>query len=150
VYLCDTFTGMTAPTVEDTSEMHGSAIDGERAWEALFEPEVFGREQVEMLLASTGYPRERVHFVVGPVEETLPTEAPDRIAVLRLDTDWYQSTRHELDQLYPRLTPGGVLLVDDYGHWDGARRAVEEYFDETGDRPLFARTDYSGRMSIKW
>ena len=81
---------------------------------------------------STGYPAERVHLVRGPVEETIPGAAPDALALLRLDTDWYASTRHELEHLYPRLATGGVLIVDDYGHWEGARRAVDEYFDDRG------------------
>ena len=71
-------------------------------------------------VARAGYPRERLHFVEGRVEETLPGHAPDRIALLRLDTDWYESTRHELVHLYPRLAPGGVLIIDDYGWWRGA------------------------------
>ena len=87
------------------------------------------------MLHGTGYPPERIHFVRGPVEETLPAGAPDEIALLRLDTDWYESTRHELEHLYPRLAAGGVLLVDDYGHWEGARKAVDEYFADHGDRP---------------
>ena len=66
-------------------------------------------------LHGVGYPRERLHFVQGPVEETLPGSAPESIALLRLDTDWYSSTKHELEHLYPRLVPGGVLIIDDYG-----------------------------------
>src|SRR5205814_597332 len=97
---------------------------GRRGWDHWFGAEVFGLEQVEAVLTATGYPKDSLHFVAGPVEETLPAAAPGQIAVLRLDTDWYESTRHELEHLYPDLTPGGVLLVDDYGHWEGARRAV--------------------------
>ena len=71
---------------------------------------------------------------------------PERIALLRIDTDWYESTRHELVHLYPRLSPGGVLIIDDYGHWQGARKAVDEYF-QAG---LFLNhIDYTGRLAIK-
>jgi len=88
-----------------------------------------------------------VEFVVGKVEDTIPARAPESIALLRLDTDWYESTRHELQHLYPRLAEGGVLIIDDYGHWQGARRAVDEYFR---DRPiLLNRIDYTGRIAIK-
>ena len=80
------------------------------------------------------YPAERVHFVKGKVEDTIPG-APERIAILRLDTDWYESTRHELEHLYPG-SPGGVLLLDDYGYWEGAREAVDEFLDQTGERLL--------------
>ena len=87
-------------------------------------------------------------FVVGPVESTLPATAPDQIALLRLDTDWYESTRHELNHLYPLLSVGGVLIIDDYGHWQGAQRAVDEYFS-TRAPLLLTRVDYTGRMAVK-
>jgi hypothetical protein len=98
---------------------------------------------------ATGYPAERVHLVRGPVEETLPAAAPERLALLRLDTDWYASTRHELEHLYPRLVDGGVLIVDDYGHWQGARQAVDEYFAGTAPPPLLHRIDYTARIGVK-
>ena len=98
-------------------------------------------------LAETAYPR--VEFVQGRVENTLPAAAPPEIAVLRLDTDWYESTRHELEHLYPRLVDGGVLIVDDYGYWQGARQAVDEYFGETGEAILLNRIDDTGRIAVK-
>ena len=76
-------------------------------------------------METTGYPS--IRYVVGEVEDTIPAQMPERISLLRLDTDWYESTRHELEHLWPRLRPGGVLILDDYGWWDGARRAVDEY-----------------------
>jgi hypothetical protein len=100
-------------------------------------------------LRSTGYPEDRVHFVQGRVEDTIPGVIPERIALLRLDTDWYESTRHELIHLYPRLVPGGVLIIDDYGHWQGPREAVDEYFAGLPDAPFLSRIDYSGRIAIK-
>ena len=90
-----------------------------------------------------------MHFVRGKVEDTLPERAPDQLALLRLDTDWYESTRHELVHLYPLLAPGGVLIIDDYGHWDGSRKAVDEYFDGEADPILLSRIDYTGRIGIK-
>ena len=157
VYLYDTFEGMTEPTDADTSTLDGSALAswrsatsrGHRPWKQFFEPEIFALDQVKQVLTETGYPQDRLHFVVGPVEQTIPATVPDSIAVLRLDTDWYESTQHEMHHLYPRLCPGGVLLVDDYGHWDGARQAVDEFFAQHGPRPLLARTDYTGRMAVK-
>jgi hypothetical protein len=100
-------------------------------------------------MRSTGYPDQRLHFIRGTVEETIPGAAPSRLALLRLDTDWYESTRHELLHLYPRLADGGVLIVDDYGHWEGARRAVDEYFAEHPPLPLLARVDYTARIAVK-
>ena len=87
-----------------------------------------GCDEVRRNLASTGYPSDRVHFIRGRVEDTIPANAPKSIALLRLDTDWYESTRHELTHLYPRLVRGGVLIIDDYGHWQGARQATDEIF----------------------
>lgn len=157
IYLYDTFEGMTAPTELDVSEIDGSALEtwrraeeaGERPWSQLFDPESFNEEAVRSTLLETGYPAERIHLVAGPVEETLPAQAPDSLALLRLDTDWYESTRHELLHLYPRLAAGGVLIVDDYGHWEGARRAVDEYFAENPPRPVLSEIDYTGRIAIK-
>ena len=152
LYLFDTYTGMPEPGAEDVS----SPYDGyspHRLWKLISGA---GRtwagapvEAVRANLASTGYPTERMHFVEGMVEETLPGAAPERIAILRLDTDWYSSTKHELETLYPRLSERGVLIVDDYGHHAGARRAVDEYFAEIGEAPLLTRLDYTGRIAIR-
>src|SRR4029078_10706092 len=89
---------------------------------------------VQQAILQTGYPWHNIHFVPGPVEGTLPQQAPDSIALLRLATDWHASTRHELEHLYPRLVDGGVLIIDDYGHWQGARRAGGEYFADRGNQ----------------
>jgi hypothetical protein len=96
-----------------------------------------------------GYPKEKLHYVQGKVEDTIPGAAPGQIALLRLDTDWYESTHHELIHLYPRLSAGGVLIVDDYGHWQGSRRAVDEWIAQTGARILLNRIDYTGRVAVK-
>ncbi len=69
----------------------------------------------------TGYPSDQIHYRVGKVEDTIPKHLPDKISLLRLDTDWYESTAHEMQHLFPRLVDGGVLIIDDYGHWEGAR-----------------------------
>lgn len=98
-------------------------------------------------MQSTVYPTDLQRYVKGKVENTIPAEAPEAIALLRLNTDWYESTRHELTHLWPRLQQGGVLIIDDYGHWEGARKAVDEFF---ADHPvLLARVDYTGRMTVK-
>ena len=98
-------------------------------------------------MRSTGLDPARLHLVRGMVEDTIPADVPDQIAVLRLDTDWYESTRHELVHLYPRLASGGVLIIDDYGHWQGARRAVDEFF--ATEPVLLQRIDYTGRLALK-
>jgi hypothetical protein len=86
---------------------------------------------------------------VGKVEDTIPADIPEKIALLRLDTDWYESTKHELIHLFPRLQKGGVLIIDDYGFWKGARKAVDEYFAENNIQILLNRIDDTGRMAIK-
>ncbi len=74
---------------------------------------------------------------------------PAAVAILRLDTDWYESTRVEMEVLYPRLADAGVLIIDDWGHWEGSRRAVEEYFAARPPMPLLNRIDYSARIGVR-
>jgi O-methyltransferase len=152
LYLFDTFAGMAEPGSEDIPSPYDGysphkrwrRLTGRgRQWAGVSVDEV--RSRVE----STGYPPERTHLVPGMVEDTLPGEAPERIALLRLDTDWHESTKHELEQLYPRLAEGGVLIVDDYGHYEGARRAVDEFFTSRDEKVLLNRIDYTGRLVIK-
>ncbi|MFI6042566.1 TylF/MycF/NovP-related O-methyltransferase [Nocardia sp. NPDC051321] len=100
-------------------------------------------------VCGTGYPRERIRCVEGLVQNTIPDDAPDRIALLRLDTDLYDSTRHELEHLYPRLSVGGVLIVDDYGKYSGATKAVDEYFAKLNEPVLLNRIDTQGRICVK-
>ena len=159
VYGFDTFEGMTEPTEHDVprgdggtgalEEWRAARARGERPWSGLFGADVFDLESVRRTVAGSGYPAERIHLVEGEVEQTLPDAAPGSIALLRLDTDWYRSTRHELEHLYPRLAEGGVLIVDDYGHWQGARQAVDEYFGSQAEPLLLNRIDYTARIAIK-
>ena len=157
IWLYDTFEGMTKPTELDTSKFAPESAleswnraegEGETLWPFWFDEETFSEERVRQLLDATGYPPARLHFVRGRVEETIPGAAPEDIALLRLDTDWYESTRHELEHLYPRLARGGVLILDDYGFWDGARRAVDEYF-AARQRVLMTRVDPACRLVVK-
>jgi O-methyltransferase len=153
LWLYDTFTGMPPPSVEDVQEMSGrpaSEILGEH--EKSEEDPFWGiapRTIVEQNLRRTGYPIDRIRFIEGDVRTTIPSQAPEQIALLRLDTDWYASTRHELEHLYPRVAEGGVLIVDDYGYWRGARKATDEYLASLPARPLLHRIDYTGRMWVK-
>ena len=100
-------------------------------------------------MQSTGYERGLIEMVKGKVEDTLPDRAPDQIALLRLDTDFYESTRHELVHLFPRLSTGGILIIDDYGTLEGARQAADEYFADNDVRIFLARTDETGRVGVK-
>jgi len=151
LYLYDTFEGMTAPTSDDVdyagstgaSQLSSAprVADEANAWA------ISPLEDVRRNLAGTGYPPDKVHFVAGPVEQTIPNVAPEKIALLRLDTDWYESTLHELHHLYPRVVSGGIVIIDDYGHWQGAHKAVDEYF--AGQSVFLQRIDYTGRLLVK-
>jgi hypothetical protein len=144
IWLYDTFDGVSPPGDDDVQEM-----SGRRARDILTERErsqddpfwaIAPRAMVERNLRRTRYPIHRFRLVQGDVLATIPAEIPASLAVLRLDTDWYQSTKHELEHLYPRLSSGGVLIVDDYGYWRGARKATDEYFQTVEVRPLLNRT----------
>lgn len=151
LYLYDTFEGMTTPGEKDRQ------FDGKPAGQLLEQEEkntgiwcYAGKDEVAQNLRDTGYPDDNIILIEGKIEETVPGVMPADIAMLRLDTDWYESTLHELTHLYPRLRPGGVLIIDDYGHWQGAREATDEYFAALpGPRPFLHRIDYTGRMLIK-
>jgi hypothetical protein len=150
LYLFDTFEGMPPPSEHDKRIRDGSSAEDllERHDRTHAVWAYAGLDDVREGMVETGYPAERTHFVQGLVEDTIPSGAPQQISVLRLDTDWYASTKHELEQLYPRLAPGGVLILDDYGHWDGARKATEEYLAEIDDELLLLPIS-SGRIAVK-
>ncbi len=150
IHLFDTFEGMPPPTDHDVSIFQESAQsllasdhrdEGVKCFADLAD--------VTANLGRTGYPSDRLFFHRGKVEDTLPAAAPAQIALLRLDTDWFESTRHELVHLYPRLTDWGAMIIDDYGHWQGARRAVDEYLAELDHPSFLHRIDYTGRVLIK-
>lgn len=150
LYLYDTFAGMPEPGAVDVKHSGTPAADvlarsrrRSNVWA------IASLGEVREAVLSVGYPEERIHFVRGLVEETLPATAPRQIALLRLDTDWYASTKHELVHLYPRLARGGVLILDDYGFWQGARKAVDEYFAEIDAPPLLNRIDDTARIGVK-
>jgi hypothetical protein len=151
-WLFDTFAGMTEPTSFDVNYL-GEIADGKYRntlrddhsdW--CYAP----IEEVRANFAKAGLLGERVKFVKGDVAQTLARvdSLPGRISVLRLDTDWYESTKAELETLYPRLSRGGVLIIDDYGHWGGARKAVDEYFSGVS-RPFLQYIDPTARIGIK-
>jgi hypothetical protein len=151
LYLFDTFEGMSAPTDHDV-DFVGQRADNLLATTERKEDGIWvcvSLEDVQQAVGTVGYPASRIHYVRGKVEDTIPANAPDQIALLRLDTDWYESTRHELEHLYPRLASGGVIIIDDYGHWKGSRQATDEFIAATPDFGLLTRIDYTGRLAIK-
>ena len=150
LYLYDTFGGMTQPTDRDL-DFRGMAAEqmlkavprGTGLWAYA------SIEDVRSNLASTQYPQDRIQYIQGRVEEPLPKSLPSMLSLLRLDTDWYESTNNELKYMYPLLVCNGVLIIDDYGHWQGAKQATDEYFASIGRKPLLHRLDYTGRLILK-
>lgn len=152
LYLFDTFEGMPPPTENDVDIAGGSAESllansSKETAESVWCHATL--DVVREVLGSTAYPREKIHYIKGMVEQTIPGSAPDKIALLRLDTDWYESTKHEMEYLFPRLAKGGVLIIDDYGHWRGARKAIDEYIEKNDVKILLNRIDYTGRIAVK-
>jgi O-methyltransferase len=151
IYLYDTFEGMSEPTEKDVAWRYGSVKD---FWQKSRKNGITdwcyaSIEEVTQNLYSTGYPKDKLHFIKGKVEETIPGTIPSQVGILRLDTDWYESTYHELVHLYPLVTQNGVVILDDYGFWKGSREAVDQYFKEKALSPLLNRIDGPGRMFIK-
>lgn len=150
LWLYDTYEGMSAPTDRDRDRngalasdmMASSGKDGDIWCYASL-------ETVRRNMATVGYPETKLQFVRGKVEDTIPGILPKQIALLRLDTDFFESTYHEFTHLYPLLAPRGVLIVDDYGHWQGAREATDRYFQECAQPILLNRIDDTGRIGIK-
>jgi O-methyltransferase len=152
LYLFDTFAGMPEAGIDD------HYLDGRPADSVLREelgPKASmadwcnsSIDEVRRNMALTGYPDDRIHFVKGMVEDTIPEQAPKQIALLRLDTDWYASTRHELEHLFPRLPPGGIVIIDDYGTWGGSQKAVDEHLATLRQPLMLHRVDSTARLIV--
>jgi hypothetical protein len=149
LHLFDTFEGMPPPANVDRRLGGASAAELMRSGPRPgLVRAVAGLGDVRSGMEQIGYPSDRVHYHPGKVEDTIPSAAPDVIALLRLDTDWYESTKHELEHLYDRLSPGGVLIIDDYDYWEGSRKAVDEFIAATGVRLLLVPVD-TARVAVK-
>ena len=151
LYLFDTFEGLPRPEEIDRDLWGQPSIE---IWEKFQKDSqdtlaFSGIEEVRKNMASTGYPSERVHYIPGLVEDTLPQSAPESIALLRIDTDWHSSVAHSLETLFDRVVSGGFVLIDDYGHFESARKAVDAFLTERGLRVFLQRIDYTGRMFQK-
>jgi hypothetical protein len=142
IYLYDTFSGLTEPseydyTCENAVIYKMNKDEVYNTWKSMKVNDSLNTwcytplESVKHRLNSTGYPQDKLHYVVGDVMETLKdkTTIPSKIAILRLDTDWYESSKYELEQMYDNVVKGGVIIFDDYYHWDGQRRATDDYFN---------------------
>ena len=140
IFMYDTFEGMVQPTEEDFT--HQDAVLYELSVEQTFTHWQQNQcqdhnnwcytslENVKNNLNGLGYPEEYLHYIKGKVQDTLPNAdllPKEPIAILRLDTDWYESSKIELETLYPLVAKNGLVIIDDYFHWAGQRKAVDEY-----------------------
>lgn len=134
-HLFDTYEGMPAPSAFDFRVGQTDASSTKSKWETL--KRGTGSDwvrssitEVKKNLKDFDVDMTKVNFVIGMVEETVKQAGIEKISLLRIDTDFYSSTKAALIELWPKLSVGGILILDDYSHWDGARRAVDEYFIE--------------------
>jgi hypothetical protein len=150
ILLYDTYRGMDKPTAEDVSVFGKSALrkyekkmkDGECTWNN------HPIENVRANLALTGYPPDKLLFIEGLVQDTLPHNDSQSVALLRLDTNLYESTKAECAFLMPKLAPGGILLVDDYFRWRGQQKAIDEYLAAHDIRMFLARLDDHSAIGV--
>jgi hypothetical protein len=152
LFLYDTFEGMPPPSKDDVSFDNRSAeqmleVNSNKEQNLVWAYSTL--ESVKQAMALSAYPGKKIQYIKGKIEDTIPGTMPEKIALLRLDTDWYESTKHELIHLFPRLVKGGVLIIDDYGYWKGARKAVDEFILENDIQILLNRLDETGRIAIK-
>lgn len=154
IYLFDTFEGMTDPTqydylnLPDQKILASDLLNNEGSREAVLC--AASLDSVKQNMSLTKYPEQHTFYVVGDVMKTLEETKISKISYLRLDTDWYESTRKELKVLYPKLVRQGILTIDDYGHWAGSRKAVDEYFAKQHRPPYMNTIDYTGRLIQKF
>ena len=151
LWLYDTYAGMAQPTDRDVDPYGRSP---QQRWQNAESGDIntwcmAPLDEVKSNLYSTAYPKQKMRFVEGKVEETIPDSLPETIALLRLDTDFFDSTHHELVHLFPKLSPNGVLIIDDYGWWKGSRDATDQYFEANGVNILLHRVDSTSRVAIK-
>ena len=151
LWLYDTFEGMPEPGPYDVGRLGTPAmraykkrqVDGKSTWINI------PLKTVQSNMARTGYPADKIKYVKGKVEDTLPNTTPEAVSLIRCDTDWYESTKSELEILWPRLSPGGIVLFDDYYRWQGSRKAADEYFTKHNIRIFLSRIDAHAAIGVK-
>ena len=160
IYLYDTFTGLTEPSIFDYTRPDAvyysmDALSVKNMWESQKVNDKLNKwcytplDKVKLRLKQTGYPEENIHYIIGDVMDTLKIFVPEKISLLRLDTDWYESSKFELEMMYDRVVPGGLIIFDDYFHWDGQRRAVDEFFELKCKKPTIVKLDGKTGSMIK-
>ncbi len=152
IYLFDTFEGMSAPTSNDIDSKGkdaASMMNTEKknnAWDVWCYSEI---EDVKNNMRKTAYPENNIEYIKGKVEDTLPDfKKSEKISLLRLDTDWYESTLSEMNHLYPLVEKKGIIIFDDYDYWQGSKKAVDEYFNKHNLSPLLIKIDEQARLIV--
>ena len=152
LWLYDTYQGMANAHENDVNILNDKAIDElKKLKKTENSKDIWAYSSIDYVkdnMNKTGIDNSKIIYVEGLVEETLNSVYPDKISILRLDTDFYLSTKKELEILYPKLQIGGVIIIDDYGHWKGCKKAVDEYFKDKKNI-FFQQIDYSGLVGIK-
>jgi hypothetical protein len=141
IHLYDTFGGLVEPTeydytCKDSKLFHMDKHDVYNTWKSqVINENINGwcytpLELVQIRLKSTGYPENKLHYIVGDVMKTLQDRKniPNKIAILRLDTDWYESSKFELEKMYDNVVIGGLIIFDDYYLWNGQKKATDDFF----------------------
>jgi hypothetical protein len=156
VYLFDTFEGMTAPSSLDRELFSDQSADELLKLESknLRKKDSYNTwciadfDDVTAGMKTTGIRESQYHLIQGDVLQTVPKNLPQSLAVCRIDTDWYESTAHIIENCWDLIVPGGVLILDDYDMWTGARKAVDDFFESRELKPLMIRPEV-GRIIIK-
>ncbi len=157
-YLYDTFDGMTFPDSEkDSSEAvdtYTKINDGTYSrdydkWHSKNKWAYAPLDYVKNNINKTNYDLSKINYVVGDVTKTLDETIPTKISLLRLDTDWYSSTKKELDVLYPLVSKNGYIIVDDYYAWKGSREATDEFLKKNiKDITIIKNLKLTGGMMV--
>ncbi len=152
IYAYDTYEGMNKPSdfdynLQNKKKAEKLLLDDKNKTTNIWG--IYGLDQVKTNLINNTDNLDNINFIKGEVEKTLDLEKnlPSKISILRLDTDWYESTKKELEVLYDRVTSGGVIIIDDYGHWGGSKKAVDEFFKNK--YVWMHYIDYACRLIIK-
>ena len=162
IYMYDTFSGLVEPgeydyTCENASQYK---MNKEQVYNTWKNNRITDRingwcytplQIIQDILNSTGYPKNNLHYIVGDVMQTLKdkTNIPEKIAILRLDTNWYESSKYELEKMYDNVVIGGVIIFDDYYHWDGQRRATDDFLKTRNINYDFVKIDAKTAAIIK-
>jgi O-methyltransferase len=138
VWLYDSFEGMPTTSAQDgkTAAEFVGACKGEEA-------------KVLEAFAIARFPRERVVVRKGWFEATFKEPLPEKVALLHLDCDWYESVLLSLRTFYDRVAEGGVIILDDFGHWEGCREAFYDFAAEKKLKPLLERFGHTQAFWVK-